>query len=275
MALDHDSFDWMKLILKSSEKVQNTVKRIQSHGARTKVVGTGASGDKTLLADREAEKILVDALSKVSGVRILSEESGEIGQRGAELLAIVDPLDGSSNFERRIPFYCTSIAIVRGRRLADTRAALVRNLVTGDVYYAERGKGATKNGERIATSETSNIREAILGVDLSRTDEGTYASLARLITSAKRQVHFGANALELCFLAEGMIDAFIDVRNKTRIVDFAGGYLIAKEAGAVLSTKSGDKLLTRLEMKERFSFVSSANPQLQKVILDALKQRHP
>ena len=265
----------MKLILKSSEKVQNTVELLQSHEARTKVVGTGASGDKTLIADQEAEKILVDALSKVSGVRILSEESGEIGRRGAKLLAIVDPLDGSSNFERRIPFYCTSIAIVKGKRLADAMAAMVRNLVTGDVYYAEKGKGATKNGKRIATSKTSDIREAILGVDLSRTDEETYAGLARLITSAKRQVHFGANALELCFLAEGMIDAFVDVRSKTRIVDFAGGYLIAKEAGAVLSTRSGDELLTRLEMGERFSFVASANPQLHKAILDHLKERRP
>jgi myo-inositol-1(or 4)-monophosphatase len=154
-------------------------------------------------------------------------------------------------------------------------AAMVRNLVTGDVYYAEKGKGATKNGKRIATSKTSDIREAILGVDLSRTDEETYAGLARLITSAKRQVHFGANALELCFLAEGMIDAFVDVRSKTRIVDFAGGYLIAKEAGAVLSTRSGDELLTRLEMRERFSFVASANPQLHKAILDHLKERRP
>ena len=270
--MNKDTLDWKELILQSSERVQNTVERLQSSGTRTEVVGIGASGDKTLLADREAERTLIDALSKIGGVRIMSEESGEIGERGAKLLAIVDPLDGSSNFERQIPFYCTSIAMVKGSSLTNIEAALVRNLVTGDVYYAEKGKGATKNGKRIFTSKARELTKAVVGVDLSRIDERTYASLARLTTSANRQVHFGANALELCFLAEGIIDAFVDVRGKTRIVDFAGGYLIAKEAGATFSQKSGAELLPRLEMKERFDFVASANSWLHAVILTALKE---
>jgi myo-inositol-1(or 4)-monophosphatase len=235
-------------------------------------VGTGASGDETLLADREAERIIIRALSsRVKGVRILSEEAGEVGGKSAKFVAMVDPLDGSSNFKRGIPFYCTSVAIAEGNRLADVTFGLVRNLVNGDVYYAERGRGATKNGRRITTSRTSDLQEAVLAVDLSRTDERTFASLARAIASAKRQVHFGANALELCLLAEGLVDGFVDVRGKTRIVDFAAGYLIAKEAGALFSGREGEELAPELEMRERFGFVASANPGLHGQVLASLK----
>jgi myo-inositol-1(or 4)-monophosphatase len=269
--LGRNALAWRELLLESSDEVRRVVGQLQSRKERERVVGIGASGDETLLADREAERIIVGALSKVNGVRILSEEAGEVGNKNARFAAVVDPLDGSSNFERRIPFYCTSVAIAKGSRLADVRFGLVRNLVNGDVYYAEKGRGATKNGRRIATSTTSELREAVLAADLSRTDERTFSGLARTITSAQRQVHFGANALELCLLAEGMIDGFVDVRGKTRIVDFTAGYLIAKEAGALFSGKEGEKLAPKLEMRERFGFVASANPELHRRIMKALK----
>lgn len=269
--MGRNALAWRELLLESSDEVRRVVGRLQSREERGRVVGTGAAGDETLLADREAERVIVGALSKMEGVRILSEEAGEVANKNAKFVAVVDPLDGSSNFERRIPFYCTSVAIAAGSRLADLRFGLVRNLVNGDSYYAERGRGATKNGRRIATSTTSELREAVLAVDLSRTDERTFSGLARAITSAERQVHFGANALELCLLAEGMIDGFVDVRGKTRIVDFAGGYLIAKEAGAVFSGREGEELAPKLEMRERFGVVASANPILHRRIMNALK----
>jgi myo-inositol-1(or 4)-monophosphatase len=269
--LGRSALVWRELLLKSSDEVKRVVGRPQSRKERGRVVGTGASGDETLLADREAERVIVGALSKVEGVRILSEEAGEVGDKGAKFVAVVDPLDGSSNFERGIPFYCTSVAIAEGSRLADVRFGFVRNLVNGDAYYAERGGGATKNGKRIATSMTSELQEAVLTVDLSRADERTFSALACAIMSAKRQVHFGANALELCLLAEGMVDGFVDVRGKTRIVDFAAGYLIAKEAGALFSGTEGEELAPKLEMQERFSFVASANPRLHQRIINALK----
>jgi myo-inositol-1(or 4)-monophosphatase len=247
------------------------VGRLRSREERGRVVGIGASGDKTLLADREAETAIAKSLAKARQVRMLSEEAGDVGDKSANLIAVVDPVDGSSNFERRIPFYCTSIAVAEGSRLADVKFGLVRNLVNGDVYYAERGRRATKNGKRIATSMISELREAVLAVDLSRTDEGTFSGLARVVTLAKRQVHFGANALELCLLAEGLVDGFVDVRGKTRIVDFAAGYLIAKEAGALFSGREGEELAPKLEMRERFGFVASANPRLHRKIMNALK----
>ena len=80
-------------------------------------------------------------------------------------------------------------------------------------------------------------------------------------------MHLGANALELCLLAEGRIDAFVDVRGKIRITDFAAAYLIASEAGAKITDADGKKLRPEFDLGHRFSFVASANPSLHKEIL--------
>ena len=125
------------------------------------------------------------------------------------------------------------------------------------MYYAEKDCGATKNGKRITTSQESDIAETVVGIERSiSTRPQTLETLAPLISHIKRQVHFGANALELCMLAEGNTDAFVDIREKTRIVDFAGGYLIATEAGATCTTPRGAELLPKIELDKRFRLQS-------------------
>lgn len=261
---------WKQLLTEATERVQESVLEVVLKGACSIVVGTGASGDKTLLADKRAEEELFRALSRVEGMRVLSEEAGSKGDPEASILAVLDPLDGSSNFERGIPFYCTSVAIIEGMNLNQIRCALVRDLVTGDVYFAERGGGAIKNGKRIRTANRTKLEDSVLDVDVSAADEGTIARLAPLVASARRQVHYGANALELCFLAEGRIDAVVDVRGRMRATDFAGGYLIATEAGAVVSLTDGTGFGSELNLKSRFSFVASANRALHRRVMGRL-----
>ena len=204
--------EWEKRLLGATERVEVKVAALASRGGRGKLVGTGASGDRTILADKAAEDILLESILGVGGVRVLSEEAGAVGEAGAETLAVVDPLDGSSNFERGIPFYCTSVAIVEGDSIEEVVVGVVRDLVSGDVYHAVRGKGARKNGEALATSGVRDLSQAVVGADLSRSTPLLVSSLAPLIGGAKRHVHFGANALELCRLADGSIDAFVDAR---------------------------------------------------------------
>ncbi len=266
---------WGKLLEDATERVQYSVSTIALGRNRGLIVGTGASGDKTLLADKKAEEELVRALLKVEGLKVLSEEAGERGDPRAKLLAIVDPLDGSSNFERGIPFYCTSVSIAEGSSLGDIAYGIVRNLVTGEVYSATRGGGATKNGKRIKTSRVKSPGKAVVGVDLSRTKASLVSGLARLVVSVNRQVHYGANVLELCYLAEGRIDAFVDMRERMRITDFAAGYLIAKEAGATITDPGGSELRPSFDLKERFSYVAAANAVLHKRILGLCQGADP
>lgn len=258
--------EWERFLLHITEQVMVKVSPLAERGGRGRTVGIGASGDKTIVADKVAEDILLKALAKV-GVRILSEEAGEVGSPGAPALAIVDPLDGSSNFERGIPFYCTSVAIAEGESIDNIVVGVVRDLVSGDTFVARKGKGATKNGRQIRTSRTTNPSDAVVGVDLSRSPPSFVQGLAPLVGKVKRQVHFGANALELCYLAEGKFDAFVDLRGKIRITDFAASALIAREAGAMVTDAEGRSLKPAFNLGASFSFVASANPVIHRKIL--------
>ncbi len=262
---------WESLLGEATERARLKISEVVLRGERSRFLGTGASGDRTLVADHDAEEELFRALSGVSGLRILSEEAGHRGDPKANHVALIDPLDGSSNFERGIPFYCSSVAIADGKELANISHALIRDLVTGDIYYAERGKEATKNGRKLRTSTTKNPSSAVVGIDISMAERATMRRLEPLIGEAKRQVHYGANALELCYLAEGRIDASIDLRKRMRITDFAAGYLIAKEAGATIAGDGSAGLRPAFDLKDRFSYFATANPTLHRKVLRLCK----
>ena len=267
--------EWEWLLLGATERARLRVTALAGGGDRGKTVGVGAAGDNTIYADKEAEDELLASLRKVGGVKVLSEEAGESGDASGKTLAIVDPVDGSSNFERGIPFYCASVAVVEGRTLDGAVAAVVRDLVSGEAFSATRGGGARRNGIRIGTSSVTSVSSAVVGVDISRSGEGVVRRLAPLIGKVKRQVHFGANALELCYVADGRTDAFVDVRGRIRITDFAGAYLIAREAGAVITGDDGNPLSPAFDLSHRFSFVASATPSLHREILELCRARSP
>ncbi|MDG6985259.1 MAG: hypothetical protein JRM73_00745 [Nitrososphaerota archaeon] len=266
-----NAVEWEEFLFASTARVWQKVAPLAKKGGRGRTVGTGAAGDMTIYADKLAEDLLIGDLKKTAGVRILSEEAGAVGPRDGSALAVVDPLDGSSNFERGIPFYCTSVAIVTGKSIDDTSVGVVRDLVTGDVYSARKGEGAKKNGKRIRTSRTVDSAKSLVGVDISRSPPGLVRALAPLVEGVKRQVHLGANALELCYLAEGKTDSFVDLRGKMRVTDFAAANLIAREAGAVVTGSYGETLDVRFDLEHRFSFVASANPVLHRKVLSMCK----
>lgn len=262
--------DWEGLLLEAAARAERAVSTSAKSEARRRSVGIGASGDKTLAADRDAENAILEVIGQTDDTRVVSEERGVIGRKSARWNVLVDPLDGSSNFERGIPFYCTSISVVQGNRMMDTQFAVVRNLVNGDVYFAKKGRGATKNNRAIQTSGKSELGESFVAVDLCSGGPAVVARLAILLGSVKRQLHFGANALELCALAEGSLDGFVDIRARMRVTDFGAGYLIVKEAGGVVTGDRGEEIDPRLDLQERFSYVGAGNPQLHRRLLEAI-----
>ncbi len=262
--------DWEDVLLEATASAGKVVSRISDSRDRARTVGIGASGDKTLLADKRAETAILEILSQVHDVRIVTEERGVFGKKGARWSVLVDPLDGSSNFERGIPFYCTSIAVLEGDRMRDANWAVIRNHVNGDVYLAERGCGSTKNRRTIHTSTTTELSESLLTVDMCRARSGEVRRLAPLIASVQRQVHFGANALELCYIAEGRVDGFVDVRGRMRVTDFGGGYLMVREAGGVVTGEDGRGLDPALNLTQRFSYIAAANRTFHRRLLASL-----
>jgi myo-inositol-1(or 4)-monophosphatase len=262
--------DWKKILSVAASEAQRACEVAIEGGDRARHVGIGAAGDRTLVADREAERAIVDILLQQDDTRVLSEEAGERGPKQAGRLAIVDPLDGSSNFSRGIPFYCTSICIVEGANIRNAYAAIVRNLVTGDVYYAERGKGASKNGAKMRPSATSELTDCVAAIDLSKASIQVIERMGKLSSKVGRQVHFGANALEMCMAADGQVDTFVDLRGKMRITDAAGSYLIGKEAGITITSEAGGEIDPPLDLSARMNVVATSNRVLHSKVLAEL-----
>ena len=111
-------------------------------------VGMGADGTPTKWIDEVAETVLLEQV-KTSDIdaNILSEEAGLVELDGKNLL-VADPVDGTHNAARGIPFYCVSLALARDR-LNDVSEGVVVNAANGDVYHARKGRGATLNGQTI------------------------------------------------------------------------------------------------------------------------------
>ena len=189
-------------------------------------------------ADPAAEKAVLERLAAHDpSVPVLAEESAKAAVRKAERLWVVDPIDGTLNFSRGIPYYCVVIAYVEGGR---ARAAAVHAPRTHETFTASQGRGATRNGQAIRVGSVTKLTEAFAVASLSfgATKRKDSRFVALNSTCARLRV-LGAAALEICYVATGVLDLF--VHEALSPWDIAAPALIAREAGAnVLSLKTGD-----------------------------------
>ncbi|MEK6986007.1 MAG: inositol monophosphatase family protein [Candidatus Thermoplasmatota archaeon] len=239
---------------------------IEARPDNHETVGRGAGGNATSRADSVLEQAILEA-AKPFGLTVLSEEAGLVRGDGP-LLAVVDPLDGSRNAGRGIPFHCASVAVgpVQGR-LADLEAGVVQNLVTGDLYEAVRGGGATLNGQPIKP-RPFDAKELVLG---------TIADYADLeIEEAHRRPgrhirDLGAAALEMCLVGTGALDAFHVRKPWLRVIDIAAATLIVREAGGqVLDPASGRDLDMPLNLEVRSGILATHSAGARKAILGSV-----
>jgi myo-inositol-1(or 4)-monophosphatase len=108
-------------------------------------------------------------------------------------------------------------------------------------------------------------------MNISGISADTFNRLSRLISRSIHIRHFGANALELCYFARGLMDAYIDFRGKIRATDMAAAYLIVKEAGAKIYSDNGSELDSELGVNKTMSFMAVIDDQLYKMLVDDLK----
>ena len=163
-------------------------------------------------------------------------------------------------------------AAVQKPFLSDFFAGMVVDLHHAVTYTAFKGAGAFRDGEKIQTSKNSLLEEAIVGLDLNTYKvKEVVPKLTDFIAKTKHIRHFGANALELCYVANGLTDAFVDVRGKLRTTDVAAGFLILKEAGGLVTTPENKELNVPLDPKQTVSFIASGNLQIHKKILSLVK----
>lgn len=206
----------------------------------------GADGTPTKHVDEIAEKEILRLLrDEQPGIDLLSEEAGFVDFGGDRVL-VADPIDGTTNAARGIPFYCISLAVGR-KTLSDVECGLVLNLCTGQRYEAVRGQGATLDGRAIRAR--SQAKTNVYSVGTPR--------LAPPLSGVVRGL--GASALEMSLVAQGALDGYTQGRPILRIIDIAAATLLVREAGGVVLTPEGEDLDLPLSLEPRFNLYAAAD----------------
>jgi fructose-1,6-bisphosphatase/inositol monophosphatase family enzyme len=196
-----------------------------------------------LAADAEACRVLQRA-----GVRIVSEESGVHEHAGASITVVLDPVDGSTNCSRRIPYWATSICALDGSGML---AAVVMNHATGEVFSATRGQGALRDGLPVRPSAVRKVEDAMVGLS---------GWPARLLPWLQYRA-LGCASLALCSLAAGGLDGYIDGGAWHAPWDYLGGLLVCREAGASVVDIDGQELVTPA-LSARRQLLGAGTPEL-------------
>jgi myo-inositol-1(or 4)-monophosphatase len=230
----------MPILLEAAENVRKRTRRTMLNKQTMGLV------EMKKLLDAEAQQAIHDTLKQTGKpVQVVSEEGDYSIRRGGPYLT-VDPVDGTTNMAKGIPLAATSLALSKSQNLSGVVAGLVMNLYTGEVYRAERNKGAWQGARRISSARSRSVSEAIVSIDISK--GAPLDGVEGLIRQAGRLRQVGSAALSLCYVASGVMDAHVDVRDMVRTTDVAAGLLILKEAGGAYmidGTKDGDLELTR------------------------------
>lgn len=224
-------------------------------------IGIGADGSITKYVDKIAEDAAVHVLEKSKiKVNVLSEEFGFLDQCG-KYTFVLDPIDGTRNAYRGIPFYSVSLAIGKSK-MSDVEYGIVKNIPTGDVFTAERGHGAFFNKNRIGLPDVP-CKELLSSLALGKNFNKLTLSLAK-----KDKVRsLGSASLEMCMVAIGALDFYVVGKEYIRVVDIAASSLILREAGGIVTNIYGEELDMPFSLDERSSVVAACNEELVKKIV--------
>lgn len=197
-----------------------------------------------LRADAAALEVLHGA-----GCAVMSEESGRTGDWGDDaIIVVMDPLDGSTNASRRVPWYATALAAIDA---SGHRASLVANQFTNENRWtATTGGGAFHNDEAITPSGCEHLSQAVVGISGIPKRHPGWAQFRSL----------GAAALDICLVAQGTLDAWVDLSSHGAW-DYLASLHICHEAGAVMGEHLDRDLITT-EHHERRSPLVAATPVL-------------
>jgi myo-inositol-1(or 4)-monophosphatase len=257
--------DWLELCRRAVTSARAAVAELASLAERSAEQGRGEGGDTTLAVDRVAEDAILAELEALSLPLVaISEERGELAMNGGgDVRVVIDPIDGSMNAKRALPFACVSIAVASGPRMADVDVGFVAELDPARDWWAVRGEGAYLDGERLAELRPGSLE--VLGLETARPALVAGAAEALAATEARRLRALGSVAASMCLVAGGRLDAMITLR-EVRSVDVAAAQLIVEEAGGAVALPGGATL--DLEMRSRA--VAARSPQLAERLLRSL-----
>ncbi len=257
-------------------------------------VARNPKGDITRAFDAEAERVALDvAAAKLGAFRAFSEEQGIVSVGDApRWTLVIDPCDGSNNFRRGVRATGFAVAALPADAPLDpdrVEYAVCGDIYTGSLYAAARGGGATLDGAPCRTSSLRELRHAMVGVNIGRVplpgasllestareDEGGELPppdriwpLLAAIATVRRS---GATVLDLCYVAHGAYEAYVDLRRRLTPENFMAPSLIIREAGGFFTDASGGPL-GAVEFTTPYTVVASGNRALHEQILAVIGQ---
>lgn len=263
----------IEILKEASKRVYENVKDLAGTSDAAGDYGRGAGGDISRNIDIVAEKTVLDYLKEISfECVVLGEECGRVElSANPKGFVIMDAIDGSANAVRGVPFFCCSLAFATENKISSITDGVVIDLSSGDVYWASKGRGSFLNDKKIHVHEKDPIYR-IVGINLSGAKPEQVKKLQPILKSHNHTRHFGANALEMALFARGLIDIFIDIREKIRVQDLAAGYILIKEAGGLILDEKFEPLDADLSYQTRVSFIAAANKKILNDVFSEIKK---
>lgn len=262
----------LQIIQSALQDVKNTVMH-DYPTKNTEELQAGAYGDRQYEIDLIAEKSLVSSIKdQLPDYNIISEESGIIEAGPGNNTALMDPLDGSYNAIKGIPFFSSTLALANGPNFSDITAAGVIDIIHGDIYLADANR-STLNGFQLRPGSIRELGSALISLDMKirhHDAESVFQRVVNLVREAKSSRVLGSAALETAYAATGKVDAFVAPLEQLRTFDCLPSIFIAKAAGAFVKTINLDLESLDLYRRRGISYVVSSTEELGTSILTLL-----
>jgi myo-inositol-1(or 4)-monophosphatase len=261
--------EWLAVCRAAAEDVRGVLSDLPTRTEREPVVGEGVGGDETTAVDAAAEQVILERLRAIEGATIVSEEVGVLKGDGS-LRVVVDPIDGSLNAKRGIPFFSLSIAVAEGETMDDVVFGYVYDFGSGEEWTAEQDGGARLNGEPLGGLRPKEEIE-ILSFEATLTSS-VAEKAAEMVGLAYRLRIMGSLALSLCHLAAGRVDAVCSLK-AARAVDIAAAQLLVTEQGLAIDLPEAPPFAQApLDVEGRSRVVAAATPEVASKLFAALSR---
>jgi myo-inositol-1(or 4)-monophosphatase len=258
--------DWLALCRSAVADVEKVLERLPLRADREPVLRAGEGGDDTTAIDGAAEEAILPHFRGLD-VTIVSEEVGELGS--GETVVVIDPIDGSLNAKRGIPYFAVSIAVADGRTMDDVFFGYVHDFGSAEEWTARKGEGAFLNGRPLGRQQPKD-RIEILSFEATLTS--LVAEHAAAVTGLAHRLRIlGSLALSLCHLAAGRVDAVCSLKG-ARAVDIAAAQLLVRELGLSIELFDGPEEFGRapLDLEGRSRVAAAGNADLCRQVAAAL-----
>jgi len=233
----------------------------------TEIEGKGGFGDYSRKFDVLTEKAIIDVIrDNLDKVYIISEEVGEIPCKDPDFYVLVDPVDGSTNASRGLPFYASSIAVAKSPKIGGVIAAGIIDHQTGKIYLGERERGVTIEGNPPSMNRDVSLENALVFADLSNLKKTSENGVdprdwcTKIITKARHARFFAAASLEIAYILEGKADAFVCISRDLKIMDFCASANLVKWAGGEYVLMGGAE--APLTTNARFGIIVASTKRL-------------